>query len=994
MAFPQPDSGEGEPVANSQVTTFQSGSIDQEPSGSSENVAAVRVAPDAPSTGDAQRSSRPKFEEAPPDLSAMPSEVVANGLVDRDNESVVPEMPTNHIAQVDETGLTLHESDMAEPSGKTVSPAFNEHDMAEASGNTVSPALNENDMTEALGNSIRSPLNKNDMAEASGNAPTQEAVPELMKSRTIAVKKKLFTTPKERAVKAAEHQRRLEEAEKLFQRSLIPKSPAQANPQIDPSRLQPPSQVECDDMQILEPGHKDSPISVDSEADAEMAANAFKKSRRAYERKQKKDPNSITMEDRITFCQLRGAEKKRLSYLKRKRAGAERAEHGPQDGNNASEEDGGEISDLFVSSPNGSTVDLTGESPAKRIRSSRANRVPDKAYQSSMRLGYEAAMASQAQTASKKPRKPKGSTAQKDPKTGASKAKDKSSQKDDASRKSCKKKRGPAKRSGPRLANIGSLLNNDIIADAQAIQGREGQAKFKSKNRKDALAELIASMPTEQQKPHTADKKALDDACKKFTWKGQGSMQASEGRWLLKGMKNGLMPHQLLGAAWMRDRENSGSPPYGGLVADSMGFGKTIQMLSNVLEGRPSNASPNQTTLVVCPASICSQWLDEVRKHIEPGLLGEVVVYRSGNRTMTEDPVKTLSKAGMVITSYSEVVRSYPHHHGPGDLVTPEAKKVWWEKHYKENRGTLHRIFFRRIILDEAQQIKNPKSKVSISCRGLIGKYKWMLTGTPILNAIEELWPYFDFLQVPHAGSFETFKQNFCQRTDKTRKRLDHMLNLVMLRRTLSDEMFGRPILKLPPIERQTVFVEFNPTERAIYNIVRTRFIKKISDWCHGGEIQRKFKGVWVMFLRLRQLCAHALLIQDTIKDLLEAEDVEKLWRITRQEVKPAQSQEEINTIIALRKLLKKQSTNLSQGDTRGAALEDPIEVAAEEVSDEQQDTGGQFGSSYKFRKYLRSLKNSGKWDEIQKRSLCHKCHQIPENPHVTVPCEHIYCKV
>lgn len=950
MASPQPRSDSGEPVAENQATTLPPDSVDaQEASGLPDDSATVPVAADPTNTGNAPESSQPKSEAPSPGLSTIPKEI----------QTSTSDM--NHITETTEPAAAVNENDMAEAPDTTNPPTPNNNNQAEASGDTV----------------------------------PQADLPELTKSRTIKIKKRLLTTPKERDDLAAVHGHRLQQAQELYQQSLIPNWPAQVNPQVDQPRIQPTSPIQDNDIQILEPGNRDSPISVDSEAQNEAATIAFKKAKRAFERKEKRDPNSITLGDRIKFCQHQDAEKKRLSYLKRKRAGAERedAERGAQVGNNELE-DGDDGSDLFVSSAKANTVYLTGENPAKRSKPSRANRVPDKAYQSSMLLGYGAAMASQAQSASKKPRKPKGSTAQKDPKTRASKAKDKGPKKDDGTEKTPKKKRGPAKRSGPRLANIGSLLNNDIIADAQAIQGREGQAKFTSKNRKDALAELIASMPTEQRKPHTADKKALEDACKKFTWKGQGSMQAKEGKWLLKGMRNGLMPHQLLGAAWMRDRENSASPPYGGLVADSMGFGKTIQMLSNVLDGRPSPASPNQTTLVVCPSSLCSQWLNEVRKHIEPGLLGEVIVYRSGNRTMTEDPLKTLSKAGMVITSYSEVLRSYPHTKPPAELVTPELKRAWWEQHYKNERGDLHRIFFRRIILDEAQQIKNPKSKISISCRGLIGKYKWMLTGTPILNAIEELWPYFDFLQVPHAGSFETFKENFCKRSDQTRKRLDHMLNLIMLRRTLSDEMFGRPILKLPPIARQTVFVDFNPTERAIYNIVRTRFIKKISVWYQGGEIQRKFKGVWVMFLRLRQLCAHALLIQDTIKDLLEAEDVEKLWRLTRQEVNPSQTEAEVNTIIALRKLLKKQSTNQSQQDRRGDTLDEPIEVAAEEAPDEQQSTGGQFGSSYKFRKYLRNLKNTGKWDEIQNRSLCHKCHQIPENPHVTVPCEHIYCKV
>ena len=121
---------------------------------------------------------------------------------------------------------------------------------------------------------------------------------------------------------------------------------------------------------------------------------------------------------------------------------------------------------------------------------------------------------------------------------------------------------------GPQMTNVLSLFHNDIVGDAQANHGREAQPGFASTNKRDALKELIASIPADQRKPYAADTKSLADACKIFRHHGQGSMHADgAGGWRLKGMRTSLRPHQLLGTAWMRKRENAAHAPFGGLVA-------------------------------------------------------------------------------------------------------------------------------------------------------------------------------------------------------------------------------------------------------------------------------------------------------------------------------------------------------------------------------------------------------------------------------------------
>lgn len=415
-------------------------------------------------------------------------------------------------------------------------------------------------------------------------------------------------------------------------------------------------------------------------------------------------------------------------------------------------------------------------------------------------------------------------------------------------------------------------------------------------------------------------------------------------------------------------------------------------MLANALDGQPGQDSPNKTTLIVCPSTLCTQWLSEIQKHIHTGLLGEVMLFRAGARLITDDVVRSLSKCGIVITTYHEVLKNYPFTAPPAHLVGPDNIKTWWEEHYAREKGPLFRINWHRIILDEAQIIKNHEGRISRAIRSLHGKFRWALSGTPIQNGIEEFYPFFDFLQVDDTGSFSTFKHNFCSKRQKgSMFRLHCFLRKIMLRRTSADEMFGRPILSLPSLSHETIPLDFSKLERAIYHIVKARFVAKINEWSLGGQIEKRYQNMLVMLLRLRQMCAHVLLVQSAMADLLDSEDLEKLWRLTEQETMPDSDSASSKTLVVLRKLLAKYKPHASTAGEEEAPSAGP-EIVNE--SAEVVDTGGSFGTAgFKFRKCLRKLYANGRWDEINKRSLCHKCRMLPEEPHIAMPCEHLYCK-
>lgn len=384
-----------------------------------------------------------------------------------------------------------------------------------------------------------------------------------------------------------------------------------------------------------------------------------------------------------------------------------------------------------------------------------------------------------------------------------------------------------------------------------------------------------------------------------------------------------------------------------------------------------------------------------MNKHVKGDALGRILRYHSGSRLQSNNILSDLMAYDVILTTYGEVQRSYPVAEPPKHLCTEEKKNEWWRKFYEEHVGPLHRIKFHRIVLDEAHHIKNYTSKTSIAVRALTGNFKWCITGTPILNYIEELFPYFSFLKVPHTGDYATFCHNFCNnrmgREPVDMERIHNILRAIMLRRTHVDTLFNAPIVKLPGIRHSTRPVEFNEVERALYNMVKSRYVHEINAYSKSGELTANYGNLMTMMLRLRMLCSHIFLCQDTLKQMFMAADIENLWRLTAKEVQTPADEIQQNMITSLRKMVRAKDRMIVTSQTRDTdipATENPV-VEAEESST---NTGGTFGLCFKFRKFLRSLSESNTWLELHLRSTCAKCRLPPDDP-VCTSCFHVYCK-
>ncbi|PYI15018.1 hypothetical protein BO99DRAFT_393537 [Aspergillus violaceofuscus CBS 115571] len=476
-----------------------------------------------------------------------------------------------------------------------------------------------------------------------------------------------------------------------------------------------------------------------------------------------------------------------------------------------------------------------------------------------------------------------------------------------------------------------TLMAPNVIEDAHASASAQAMPEFGERDKEKAFRRMIASIPKADLAGAKSDHKQIINASRKFS---KGVRKDGTGGYRIPGMRTSLYHYQLLGAAFMRDRENSSYPPYGGFLSDFMGLGKTIQALANIVDGRPSDPEdPIRTTLIVVPSHLVSHWKNQILKHCDGIDLKEIVTYCAGHRLDTLDIVGSLQEYSVIITTYDEVRRSYPQScKPPAPTGTEDEVIAWWDEHYEEHLGPLHKIKYHRIILDEGHLIRNHGSAVSMAVCALTGTNKWILSGTPIHNYIDELFPQFDFLGVPGTKTHEKFLRDFCQDED-SHVRLVNLIRSFMLRRTHASRLFSFPLVKLPDVHDEVIKAEFCDAERELYNAIEDVFIQNINQLAKDKHPKlAQYRCFLTMILILRMLIAirsNPTVICDKREEHLV------------------------------------HSPNL-QGD-KEKLVRDYYDLMLE-------------------------LHESGQWDERLKRNSCPHCKCVPVYPVIT-SCHHLYCE-
>ncbi len=292
--------------------------------------------------------------------------------------------------------------------------------------------------------------------------------------------------------------------------------------------------------------------------------------------------------------------------------------------------------------------------------------------------------------------------------------------------------------------------------------------------------------------------------------------------------KGELRPYQARGVGWLKFLEQWS---LGACLADDMGLGKTIQLIAFLLTLQEQDGLTGPV-LLVCPTSVLGNWEREVKKFGPSLTLG---LHHGDKRPQGKAFAKAVKDRNLVITSYALLHR---------DLASLQG--VDWQG----------------VVLDEAQNVKNPDAKQSQAVRQLSAQFRIALTGTPVENRLSELWAILDFLNPGYLGPKNFFQRRFATPIERygdtaSLETLRSLVQPFILRRLKTD----RDIIQdLPEKQENTVFCGLTTEQAALYQKLVDQSLEDIDA---STGIQRK-GIILALIVKLKQICNHpALFLKD-----------------------------------------------------------------------------------------------------------------------------------
>jgi superfamily II DNA or RNA helicase len=273
------------------------------------------------------------------------------------------------------------------------------------------------------------------------------------------------------------------------------------------------------------------------------------------------------------------------------------------------------------------------------------------------------------------------------------------------------------------------------------------------------------------------------------------------------GFRAELRAYQKQGVAWLQHLQ---SLELGALLADDMGLGKTVQAIATL---------SSKGNLIIAPTSVLPNWKRELER-FRPDL--RVSLYHGPQRQW--DP-----EAAVVLTSYG-LVRS--------------------EERFAEVR-------WNTIVLDEAQTIKNPESRIAQAVQKLKGTFRLALSGTPVENRLDDLWSLFAYLNPGLLGGRKDFRERFSRPIESGEQavtdRLRQITKPFILRRLKRDVA-----PELPPRIEKVLYAELWPEERELYTAIQAATRRDVVEKLQaGGSVIEALEAL----LRMRQACCHPALL-------------------------------------------------------------------------------------------------------------------------------------
>ncbi|THY18645.1 hypothetical protein D6D02_02738, partial [Aureobasidium pullulans] len=565
--------------------------------------------------------------------------------------------------------------------------------------------------------------------------------------------------------------------------------------------------------------------------------------------------------------------------------------------------------------------------------------------------------------------------------------------------------------------------HRSMVEDIAAAQSKAQQPSFSTdNNREKALKDLMGHVPEPKKPRARKDASWFNEACRAFTGR---SLKPQNGAWSLKGMKTSLQNHQVISAGFMRRRETGYQLPRSGILGDSMGLGKTVVALACIVNGKPckqpgwtpdpdgNDENMPQTTLIVVPNSLLTQWFNEISLHCEVVSkrsewgIGLFRVFRDRDSSTTRP--KDLYDADIVLTTYWDVQKSLPKVVYPKDMPE-EDKAAHLEENFTKKLGLLQKVKFHSIILDEGHTIRNAASHTSQAAFNLQANHRWILSGSPMLNGSFDVYSYAYFIRHPLVYpkmTLEAWKRLYgLRKHDKRPTPLPDTLLHCIHRFTHSDELFGARLVTLPPMHHGIFETEFLPFEKVINRIIDRRF-KFITRSLNKDRIEVSGSMNFLAILTMkRQLSSHPLILPTEVCDFLEPTDFEELDVCLKEQEQRGHKGN--NLIRRLREQL--QAVHSSQQVPKDANTQNLTESLfsksldldeVHELGDQQQrkgkgkkvKTGGCHGKDVEYSSFLAAFSKTTNLHIHKQRTQCAACGRHDGQARRALPCNHVYCK-
>ena len=312
------------------------------------------------------------------------------------------------------------------------------------------------------------------------------------------------------------------------------------------------------------------------------------------------------------------------------------------------------------------------------------------------------------------------------------------------------------------------------------------------------------------------------------------------------GFEGSLRPYQLRGLTWMHNLTRLG---FGCLLADDMGLGKTIQVIALLLSHAEKGLWGKEPALLICPTSVLGNWERELKKFAP-----ELEVVRHHGRTRAggaKELTQPKGKHRVVLTTY--VLARMDH-----ALL---ASRTW-----------------SYLVLDEAQNIKNPASQQARAIRILPAERRLALTGTPVENRLTELWSLLEFANPGLLGTLNDFRQRFSLPIErfgdtKAAHTLRQIVSPFLLRRVKTDP---NVMQDLPDKLEQKIYCTLTREQATLYQALVDKTMERITS---SSGFQRK-ANILTLLTGLKQICNHPAHFLKTEHERLIARSG-KLTRLT-----------------------------------------------------------------------------------------------------------------